>query len=100
MKGNKMNNRTKEFEFLCGDEVWFRDHKNEKDYIRKGIITRVSLTQRGKSWHYNLEASFEDCNWYKNDGSMTTGGVYLINTDEKKQAFRTLEELQNYYETN
>lgn len=89
-------NRNKEFEFLCGDEVWFRDHREKDMRVNKGIIRRVSLTEQWGTWHYNLEASFEEYNWFKDNGTMMTSGIYLVNTEKEKKAFKSLEELQEY----
>jgi len=89
-------NRSKEFEFLCGDEVWFRNRREKERKIQKGIIRRVSLTEIWQHWHYNLEASFEEYDWFKDDGSMMTTGIYLTNTEKEKQVFRSLEELNEY----
>lgn len=89
-------NRYKEFEFLCGDEVWFRNHRDKNRQIVKGVITRVSLTERYDHWHYNLEASFEEYDWFNNDGRMMTSGIYLVNNEKEKKCFKSLEELNEY----
>jgi len=83
--------RIKEFEFLCGDTVWFRNKK-----VINGKIIKSALTNIGKQWYYNIEVEYEEYDIWYNDGRMAKRGCYLIHREDNKTVFHSLEELNKY----
>lgn len=92
-----MTERLIEFEFLCGDIVWFRKHSDETNQVRSGEVVRVSLSERpGSKWHYNIEISFEEYDIFYNDGRQAKRGIHLVHSEDAKTVFKSLEELNEY----